>query len=107
MANNNLIIRQARQGMNDFKVEVAAELGLDGYEHLDKGELTSRQNGYVGGNMTKKMVHFAEQVIAQHGSKTVSQSTINAELPQPIRSQNETSSRSLQSPQDENIQHLN
>ena len=51
--------------LNQFKTEVANELGINNYEQIDKGQLTSRQNGYVGGNMTRKMVAFAEQAIAQ------------------------------------------
>ena len=37
--------------LNQFKTEVANELGINNYEQIDKGQLTSRQNGYVGGNM--------------------------------------------------------
>jgi hypothetical protein len=51
--------------LNQFKTEIANELGITNYEQIDKGQLTSRQNGYVGGNMTRKMVAFAEQAIAQ------------------------------------------
>ena len=47
--------------LNQFKTEVANELGINNYEQIDKGQLTSRQNGYVGGNMTRKMVAFAVQ----------------------------------------------
>ncbi len=50
--------------LNQFKMEVASELGLSNYNTIDKGQLSSRQNGYVGGNMTKKMVAFAEQALA-------------------------------------------
>ena len=39
---------------------------------MDKGQLKSRQNGYVGGNMTKKMVAFAEQAIAQGQTSAIS-----------------------------------
>ena len=51
--------------MKRFKIEVANEIGLPDYENADKGNLSSRDNGYVGGNMTKKMVAFAEQAMAQ------------------------------------------
>lgn len=37
--------------LNQFKTEVANELGINNYEQIDKGQLTSRQNGYVGGNI--------------------------------------------------------
>ena len=54
--NNRTLIPQARQGLDRFKVEVASELGLTNYENIDKGELTSRENGSVGGEMVKRMV---------------------------------------------------
>ena len=43
------------EAMNRFKMECASEGGVDlkqGYN----GDLTSRQNGSVGGQMTKKLV---------------------------------------------------
>ena len=52
------------RALNQFKTEVANELGMTNYDQVDKGQLTSRQNGYVGGNMTKKMVAYAEQALA-------------------------------------------
>ncbi|MEG0874942.1 MAG: alpha/beta-type small acid-soluble spore protein [Clostridiales bacterium] len=55
----------ATTAMKQFKAEVANELGLQDYENADKGNLSSRANGYVGGNMTKKMVAYAEQAMAQ------------------------------------------
>ena len=57
-------IPEAREALDQFKYEVAQELNIPlkrGYN----GDLTSAQNGYVGGNMTRKMVAFAEQAIAQ------------------------------------------
>ena len=35
--------------LNNFKYEVASELGINNYQSVDKGQLTSRENGYVGG----------------------------------------------------------
>ncbi|MBF7084489.1 alpha/beta-type small acid-soluble spore protein [Desulfallas sp. Bu1-1] len=52
--------------LEEFKNEMAAELGMPDYAHIDKGELSSRQNGKVGGGMTRKMVAFAEAVLAWH-----------------------------------------
>lgn len=46
-----------------FKYEVATELGVpltDGYN----GDLTSRQNGSVGGYMVKKMIEQQEKQMA-------------------------------------------
>ena len=51
----------AKTGLNNMKTETASELGISGYDTMDKGNLTARQNGYVGGYMTKKLVEMAEQ----------------------------------------------
>lgn len=54
----------AQNGLKNMKTEIASELGLANYETMDKGNLTARQNGYVGGYMTKKLVEMAEQQMA-------------------------------------------
>jgi hypothetical protein len=51
----------AKQALNALKQETASELGITNYQNMDKGTLTSRQNGYVGGYMTKKLVQYAEE----------------------------------------------
>ncbi|MBF8984454.1 alpha/beta-type small acid-soluble spore protein [Lutibacter sp. B2] len=61
MTNNKAVVPEARMALNQMKTEVASELGLANYESMDKGNLTSRQNGYVGGSMTKKLVESAER----------------------------------------------
>ena len=55
---------EAATALRQFKLEVANELGIPDYENMDKGNLSSRENGYVGGNMTRKMVSYAEQNLA-------------------------------------------
>lgn len=50
--------------LEEFRNEMAAELGMPDYEHINKGDLPSRANGNVGGNMTSKMIKFAEAVLA-------------------------------------------
>ena len=57
---NRIVVPEARQALNQLKLEIASELGLSNYEAIDKGELTSRQNGYVGGYMVKSMIEYAE-----------------------------------------------
>ena len=54
----------AKPALKNLKTEVANELGLSDYEQTDKGNPTARQNGYVGGYMTKKLVEMAEQQMA-------------------------------------------
>lgn len=68
MATNNsstgrMEVPEAREAMDKFKMEVASELGVplkQGYN----GDLTSKENGYVGGYMVKKMVQKYEQDLA-------------------------------------------
>lgn len=55
---NRVSVPEAKEAMNRFKYEVANEIGVplkQGYN----GDLTSYQNGSVGGMMVKKMI--AEQ----------------------------------------------
>ena len=59
--NNKTVVPQAKQALNQMKLEIANELGMADYQQVDKGNLTARQNGYVGGYMTKKLVEMAEQ----------------------------------------------
>lgn len=54
----------AKPALKNLKTEVANELGMANYEQADKGNLTARENGYVGGYMTKKLVEMAEQQLS-------------------------------------------
>ena len=56
--NNKTVVPQAKQALNQMKLEIANELGMADYQQVDKGNLTARQNGYVGGYMTKKLVEI-------------------------------------------------
>ncbi len=71
---NNPVKKSAQGALNRFKMEVANELGIPDYENMDKGNLSSRENGYVGGNMTKKMVAYAEQAMSQGQNGAVNNS---------------------------------
>lgn len=58
---NRTLVPEAKQGLNKFKLEIASQLGIDNYDQIDKGNLTSRQNGSVGGEMVKRMVENYER----------------------------------------------
>ena len=61
-SNNKLNVPEAKEAMNQFKMQAASEVGVDlskGYN----GNLTSREAGSVGGQMVKKMVEAYEQGI--------------------------------------------
>ena len=58
-SSNRTAVPEAKSALNRFKYEVASELGVplsDGYN----GDLTSWQNGSVGGYMVKKMIEAQE-----------------------------------------------
>ncbi|MCD7866932.1 MAG: alpha/beta-type small acid-soluble spore protein [Clostridiales bacterium] len=59
-SSNRAAVPEAKAALDRFKFEVANELGVpltEGYN----GELTSRQNGSVGGYMVKKMIEAQER----------------------------------------------
>lgn len=58
---NKTLVPEAKAGLNKLKTEIASEVGLQNYENIDKGNLSSRQNGSVGGEMVKRMVESYER----------------------------------------------
>ncbi|NLP34698.1 MAG: alpha/beta-type small acid-soluble spore protein [Clostridiales bacterium] len=60
---NRVEVPHAREALNRFKMEVANEIGVplkQGYN----GDLTSRQNGSVGGEMVRRMIRRQEEQMA-------------------------------------------
>ena len=60
---NKTNVPEAKEAMDNFKMEVANELGVplsNGYN----GNVTSAQNGSVGGYMVKKMIEAQERQMA-------------------------------------------
>lgn len=59
MNKNKIVVPEAKEAMNKFKMEAANEVGVtlkQGYN----GDLTSKQAGSVGGQMVKKMIEAYE-----------------------------------------------
>ena len=66
---NQINVPEARQAMYNMKHEVANELGItlnQGYN----GNMTSKDDGHIGGNMVKKMIEAQER---QMGGQTQNQ----------------------------------
>ena len=56
-------VPEARQALDNMKYEMAGELGINlkkGYN----GDLPSRQAGYIGGYMVKRLIEQAERGMA-------------------------------------------
>ena len=63
MSRNRKAVPEAMAALEKFKYEVASEIGVplkQGYN----GDLTSFQNGSVGGYMVKKMIEAQERQMA-------------------------------------------
>ena len=58
MANKKLV-PQAKAGLDKFKMEAAAEVGVNLTEGYN-GDLTAKQAGSIGGQMVKKMIESYE-----------------------------------------------
>ncbi len=62
-SSNKINVKEARNALDNMKYEIANELGINlkpGYN----GDLPSRQAGYIGGYMVKRLVEQAEQQMA-------------------------------------------
>ena len=60
MSKNSVVVPEAREALDRFKMEAANEVGVNlkqGYN----GHLTSREAGSVGGQMVKKMIEDVER----------------------------------------------
>ena len=71
-SSNKAAVPEAKGALNRFKFEVANELGVpltDGYN----GNLTSKQNGSVGGYMVKKMIEAQERSMSSGQSSQCGQ----------------------------------
>ena len=63
MSRNKKAVPEAKAALDAFKYEIANEIGVplkQGYN----GDLTSYQNGSVGGYMVKKMIEAQERQMA-------------------------------------------
>lgn len=59
MQNNKLIVPGSKQALENLKYEISSELGI----RLG-ADTTSRLNGTVGGEMTRRLVNLGKQYYA-------------------------------------------
>lgn len=62
---NSLVVPGAENFIQKFKNEIAAELGVENYDQIDKGALPARVHGMIGGTMTKRLIEMGEKYLAQ------------------------------------------
>lgn len=83
---NRALVREAGPALDQFKYQIAQQIGVqvppDGYW----GDVPARLNGAVGGQMVKQMIQMAEQQLAGGRTAPVAQpATTAAARPQPTR----------------------
>ncbi len=61
--NANGMVPEARTALDNMKFEIARELGIN-FKQGYNGDLSSRDNGYVGGYMVKRLIQQAENQLA-------------------------------------------
>ena len=93
---NQALLPQARQALDQFKYEVAHELGIQVPQHGYWGDIPSRLNGAVGGNMVRRMIAAAEQSLIQQATSGV-QSGFNQSLGSQFQTQQNPASSYYQS----------
>ena len=62
-SSNKVVVPEAKQALNNMKYEIANELGINlkqGYN----GDMPSRQAGYIGGYMVKRLIEQAERAMS-------------------------------------------
>ena len=62
---NRVEVPQAKAALNNMKYEIARELGIN-FKQGYNGDLSARENGYVGGYMVKRLIEQAERQMAQN-----------------------------------------
>lgn len=56
-------VPEARAALDNMKFEIARELGIN-FKQGYNGDLTTRENGYVGGYMVRRLIEQAEKQMA-------------------------------------------
>jgi len=69
---NNRLIPQAAAALDQFKYEVATELGINPeYKTGYWGNISARECGAVGGHMVRRMIAAAEQSLVDQAAGNV------------------------------------
>ncbi len=61
------VVKASHKALDDMKYEIAAELGLPVFKGSEDywGHIMTKDAGAVGGQMTRKLVAFAEAALTQ------------------------------------------
>ena len=65
MSNNRLIVPGSKQALENLKYEISRELGIN-----LGADTSSRSNGTVGGEMTRRLVNLGKQYYTNVNNRT-------------------------------------
>ena len=66
--NNRALVREAQKALDDFKYQVANQIGVKPPADAYWGDIPSRQCGAVGGQTARSMIQMADQPLAPAGT---------------------------------------
>ncbi len=72
---NKALVQGARPALDNFKYQVANQIGVNPPQDGYWGDLPARQCGAVGGHMVRSMIQIAEQSLAGGGAGAVGAAT--------------------------------
>lgn len=75
---NRALVPGAERALDQFKYEVARNIGVQPPASGYWGDLTSRDCGAVGGNMVRAMIQLAEQRLSGQGGGTLGAGNVGA-----------------------------
>lgn len=67
---NRALVRGAEAALDEFKYEVARDIGLNIPQDNYWGDIPARQCGAVGGHMVRRMIEMAEQNLSEQTATT-------------------------------------
>ena len=70
-SSNRALVKEAASALDQFKYEVASEIGVNVPQGGYWGNVTTRDAGSVGGHMVRKMIQLAEQQLANQNPTTL------------------------------------
>ncbi len=65
----SITVPEARAALDNMKYEIARELGIN-FKQGYNGDLSSKDNGYVGGYMVKRLIEQAQRQMANQSGTT-------------------------------------
>lgn len=68
---NKLLVPASERVLDQLKYEIASEFGIDNYGLIDKGNLPARVNGAIGGEMTKRLIMYAQANISNNDLESI------------------------------------